>query len=314
MKKWSAVTARRIATTSSIGALALGGAFIGFSAYLGHKITRPSRVKVVTTVPLSTGMEEISFQTDDGLTLQGWYFAAPEARDAIVVCHGFGMERHELLALALGLRARDHAVLLFDFRGHGLSGGVRSTVGYLEAGDVIAAVAYLRSRADLFGREIGVAGLSMGAAAAILAAAECASIAAVVADSSFATLRDVAARGLRHLYGIPPFPFAPVVVWFGEFFTRTRIRLNRPVDAVAKIAPRPLLLIHGADDQLVPARDALWLFEAAEEPKEMWLAPSVGHAGAFHDHEEAYIDRVDRFFARWLRANVPPVRVPGLSR
>lgn len=293
-----------------MGALALSGAFLGVSAYLGHRITRPSRVEVVASMPLADDLEEITFRTDDGLDLQGWYLAAPTPLDAIVVCHGFGMERRELLALALGLRERNHAVLLFDFRGHGRSGGTRSTVGYLEAGDILAAVAYLRHRPGLTGCPIGVAGLSMGAAAAILAAGETTAIAAVVADSSFATLRDIAARGLRLLYGIPPFPFAPFVVWFGEFFTRTRIRLNRPVDAVAAIAPRPLFLIHGAGDQLVPPYDAVRLYEAAGEPKELWLVDGAGHAGAFHAHQARYIERVDRFFARWLQGVTPLVTQP----
>lgn len=296
----NAVPARKLAITGSLSALALGGAFLGCAAYLGHRITRPTRIEAVTASPVASDIEDIRFQTGDGLTLHGWYLAAPEPRDAIVVCHGFGMERRELLDLALGLRAREHAVLLFDFRGHGLSDGIRSTVGYREAEDIVAAVNYLRGRKELAGREIGVAGLSMGAAAAILAAVECPEIAAVVADSSFATLRGIAARGLWQLYGIPPFPFAPFVVWFAEFFTRTRIRLNRPVEAIARMTPRPLMLIHGMDDRLVPVSDARRLFAVASGPKELWLARGVGHAGAFHADEAGYIERVDRFFSRAL--------------
>lgn len=302
----SSFSPRRLAGASALGALALGATFLGVAAYLGHRITRPGRAEVIASVPIGDDLEEVSFQTDDDLVLRGWYLGTHEPRDAIVICHGFGMERRELLALALGLRARDHAVLLFDFRGHGLSGGSRSTVGYLEAGDIIAAVGYLREREELQGRRVGVAGLSMGAAAAILACGNYAEIEAVVADSSFATLRDIAARGLQLLYGIPPVPFAPFVVRFGELFTRTRIGLNRPIDAVATIAPRPLLLIHGADDQLVPPCDALKLYAAAGEPKELWLATGVDHAGTFHSDEKGYIARLDAFFAHWLRAESPP--------
>lgn len=291
------------------GALTLGATLltVAGSAALAHTITRPRRLRVVAAREIDETVESITFRTDDGLTLHGWYLCPPDPRDAIVICHGFAMNRHELLDLAEGLRGRGHAVLLFDFRAHGASEGVRSTIGYREAGDIGAAVAWLRARPELDGRRIGVAGISMGAAATILAAAEQPDIAAVCADSSFATLRDVAAAGLRQIHRLPAFPFAPLIVRFGELLTRASIGLNRPIDAVAAIAPRPLLLIHGADDGLIPLDNARALYEAAGEPKELWVLPGLGHASAFVLATDAYLRRLDRFFARALAPAAAPV-------
>ncbi len=192
---------------------------------------------------------------------------------------------------------------------------MRSTIGYREAGDIGAAVAWLRARPELDGRRIGVAGISMGAAATILAAAEQPDIAAVCADSSFATLRDAAA-GLRQFHRLPAFPFAPLIVRFGELLTRASIGLNRPIDAVAAIAPRPLLLIHGADDRLIPLDNARALYEAAGQPKELWVLPELGHASAFVLATDEYLRRLDRFFARALAPAAAPAgaRRPVLAR
>jgi fermentation-respiration switch protein FrsA (DUF1100 family) len=186
---------------------------------------------------------------------------------------------------------------LFDFRAHGASDGVRSTIGYREADDIVAAVAFLAARPELASLPVGVIGVSMGGAAALMAAAREPRIAAVAADSAFATLHDIAAGGLRELYRLPAYPFTPLIVRFGELLTRARIRFNRPVDAVAAIAPRPLLLIHGDADTLIPLKDAHALYAAAGEPKELWIVPGVRHGSALAHDQDAYIRRLDHFFS-----------------
>jgi len=73
-------------------------------------------------------------------------------------------------------------------------------------------------------------------------------------------------------------------------------RLSGPVLAVARIAPRPLLIIHGEDDATVPVHHAEMLYEAAGEPKELWRLAGVGHVGAYFADRAEYIDRVTSFF------------------
>src|SRR5205823_8740962 len=104
---------------------------------------------------------------------------------AVVVVHGHGGNRHTSLAYASCLYP-DLTLLLPDLRGHGDSEGRHTSVGYYERYDVIGAATYLRS---LGYGPIGVLGISMGGATAILAAAESDAIDAVAADSSFAALR-----------------------------------------------------------------------------------------------------------------------------
>jgi alpha-beta hydrolase superfamily lysophospholipase len=297
-------------TLIGAGAMAIGAAMltIGGTATLAHIITRPRRLRTVPARDVDQSVEEVCFATTDGLRLCGWRLTPAVPRAALVVAHGFAMHRSELLDLAHALVARDFAVLLFDFRAHGASDGVRSTVGYREANDIIAANDYLRHCPDLAGLPIGVAGISMGAAAAILAAARDERIAAVVADSSFATLTDIACAGIRAVYHLPAFPFGLLSIRFCELLTHARIHENRPVDVIAALAPRPLLIVHGADDQFVPVAHARRLYAAARAPKELWLVPGDGHAATFALHLDEYAMRLDRFFTSAL-ASTPSDQV-----
>lgn len=283
-----------------LGGVAAGGALLALSAYMAHVITRPHRPGPVAAGDIDAGLDEVTFPTGDGLTLRGWYWPADQPRAAIVVAHGFAMTRLELIELARGLQARGYAMLLFDFRAHGASDGRRSTIGAREAEDVVAGVRFLRGRPELRHCAIGVLGVSMGAVAALLAAAREPAIAAVVADSAFTTLHEIAAGGLRLLYHLPPFPFVPLIVRFGEALTGHRITANRPVDAVAAIAPRPLLIVHGAQDRLIPLANAHALYAAAGAPKELWVVPDMGHVAAHHQVADEYLARVDDFFSRAL--------------
>ena len=73
-----------------------------------------------------------------------------------------------------------------------------------------------------------------------------------------------------------------------------------PLRAVPRIAPRPLLLIHGDADTLIPDADSKALFAAAGEPKDFWSAPGSSHVQAFRDHPDEYRRRVLAFFGTGL--------------
>lgn len=280
--------------------MALGG-----SVTLAHIITRPRHLRAIATRTIDATVEEIVFHTRDGVTLRGWYLAHKAARDVLVICHGFAMNRHELLDLARALHGGGHAVLLFDFRAHGTSGGSRTTIGYREAGDIIAAIAYLRTRPELAALPLGVAGISMGAAAALLAAAREPQIGAVAADSSFTALTDTALGSLRALCHAALVPLGPLILRFGELLTSAKLAANRPIDAMAIIAPRPVLIIHDTKDTFIPVRNAFALYDAASEPKELWVRPGRGHASLWACCAAEYAERLDRFFTNALSSPTP---------
>jgi fermentation-respiration switch protein FrsA (DUF1100 family) len=176
-------------------------------------------------------------------------------------------------------------------------------------------VRYLLGRPEVAGTGVGVVGFSMGAAVTIMTAARMPEIRAVVADSSFSSLRSVLASGYRVLWGLPAFPMANLSLWFAEKLVGVCADDIRPLDLVGDISPRPIMIVHGERDRLVSLGDAHLLYGAAREPRELWIYPGADHVQAREIDLPAYVERVDAFFRRWLGATPPPASTaPGSSR
>lgn len=238
----------------------------------------------------------VRFASTDGTRLHGLFLKGEASAPLLVLCHGYYRSLAEPLQLGLDLQGLGYNVFLFDFRGCGGSDGRYTSVGHNEVEDLLGAVRYVRERAE--GRlPVGVLGISMGGAAAIMAASRCADIAAVVADSAYATLDDVVDWHVRSTLRLAPLvALGRLAVRVGEELMGVRVAMVRPLDYVAQIAPRPILFIYGSRDDYIPPHHAQALFQRAGEPKEMWLAPGSAHAQARFDHPQAYRERVDAFF------------------
>ncbi len=295
---------RRVAGAVALAAGGCGAAITAISAYMGYRSAKPSR-SFGSQVPPDGAYEPVRFASTDGLNLSGWFLPATSRGVGIVLCHGFQTGRREMLSLAMALRSRGFPVLLFDFRAHGESEGRWTSCGLLEILDLEGAVRYMLTRPEVMGSRVGVVGFSMGAAVSILTAAEVQEIGAVVADSSFASLREVVANGYRVIWGLPSFPFASMSLWFAEKLVGVKAEAIRPLAAVASISPRPLLIIHGTADRLVPLRDAYRLYKAAGEPKEIWAVSGADHVQAREIDLEGYTEKVTDFFRTALGASFP---------
>jgi alpha-beta hydrolase superfamily lysophospholipase len=168
--------------------------------------------------PQDLPFEEVRFSPDDGTDLDGWFLRAAGEAPAVVLVHGFKSSRLEMIPWARFLHAAGYGVLLFDTRACGKSGGRTVGLGATEARDVSAAVSQVRSTART--TKVAVLGVSLGAGAAILAAADDPSITAVVADSAWtdqdfqlARLLFVQAGPLR--VPLPPYGIAAVDMLVG---------------------------------------------------------------------------------------------------
>ena len=169
------------------------------------------------TYPLP-GLEKISFTAADGTQLQGWF--VPGSNGAtLILCHGLQGDRREMLPDAKYLQRADFSVLLFDFRYRGESSGDAQTFGAKEVWDIRAAMAYLKSREDVNPERIGIQGISMGGAAAILAAAEMPDLRGVLAEITFPSLHGVIDHSFPKMAGLPVWPFAGVTKWIAEMRT-----------------------------------------------------------------------------------------------
>lgn len=225
----------------------------------------------------------------EGITLAGSLFTpeAPGPHPGLIICHGFpagpqprpgeqpaeeGLSYPELAEVCA---ARGLATLIFNFRGTGGSGGNFHALGW--ARDLEAALSWLWERPEVDPDRIGVLGSSLGAQVSICVAARRPEVAALVAYASPArggwqaspeeVLRHCREIGVVRDPGFPP----SVEAWHREFATLD------PLEAVPRVAPRPLLILQGEADDVVSPESARLLYEGAGEPKELVLLPGVGH-------------------------------------
>ena len=246
--------------------------------------------------------EAVQFTATDGVRLAGTFFDASSPRGVVILVHGFKTYRTEMFGYVRFLHDAGYAVLAYDGRGCAASDGVFG-IGATEDRDIIGAASYLKTRGGPAANHIAVLGISLGAGDALLAAAEDERIQAVIADSSWA---DEGVQ-LEHMGSIPIGPFSVPVLPYEAPLLDTliggRLEDARPVDVVARIAPRSLLLIHAMDDQnaTTPPADAERLFANAGQPKDFWRVPTGGHVGALRVYPDEYRTRVLTFLDGALR-------------
>ncbi|CAM3394231.1 alpha/beta hydrolase [Stackebrandtia soli] len=247
---------------------------------------------MATSLPTRT----LWLTTGDGVRLSAAFDRFGDGdRPLTIVAHGFtGTWRHPRSRAIAGTFGESADVLAFDFRGHGASGGV-STVGDKEVHDVAAAVAVARRSGY---RRIRLVGFSMGAAVVIRYGGLFGGVDAIAAVSGPATWFYKGTTVMRWLHRAIDNRTGR---WTSRLALRTRIdpqgwptKPMPPWEAASRVAPIPLLVVHGTADRFFPRRHAYALYEAAADPKQLWIEPGMGHA------ESAMTPDMIRRIASWL--------------
>lgn len=244
--------------------------------------------------------EPVRFHSSTGIDLVGRWFHGKN-RSTIVLANGYGDTQDQMLPIADFLHRAGFSVLTYNMRARAGSGGEYVTLGVYEQKDLISALDYLCSRTDVDRQRIGALGISMGGAVVILAAAQDKRIKAVVDDCGFSDAPRVIAASFEHFIHLPSFPFAPVTIWIADARAGIDVDSVRPMDVIARISPRPVLIIHGLDDDIVPADNSKRNFAHAHEPKELWLVPGAKHGKSHSVAKAEYERRVTAFFDKALR-------------
>jgi fermentation-respiration switch protein FrsA (DUF1100 family) len=263
--------------------------------------------------PQDFGMayQPADFQSSDGINLKGWYLPAasksaasePSAGSSapagtIIYCHGVNRTRIEMLPMAQFAHSLGYNGLVFDFRHEGASGGAISTIGYQERLDVEGAVRYVLDQQHA-AQPVVLWGVSMGAAAALMAAAETPEPAAVVSDSTFLTFDDTVQHHWKLYVGGPAFPITDeVIAWAGlrghfrpsDFDLRT---------AVEHINPRPILFVAVEGDKRMPPAIARTLYDLATSSDKMLVVlPGNRHGEGFKSGQDQYEQAVKQFLRK----------------
>lgn len=291
--------------------LLLAAAYLGVGWRILADVITPERM-IPGQAPAELGFvkaEPLSFKSAyDQVPLKGWLVPSDGER-AVVLVHGIHSHAWDCQAPDL-VRAYTDAgfhVFLFDLRGHGASGGDQLGLGWKERGDVRAAADLLLARGFRPGK-IGIHGTSYGAATAILAAATIPEIGALIADSSFADMLDVIPGEIQRQTGLGE-GFAellmPGIKFLALWFYCLDLDEAAPEQAIEDVPPRPILLIHGTGDPVIPVEHALRLKAAAGPQVELWLLPGLKHTEGVRlvpDCEsvspmrEVFLHRVTNFF------------------
>lgn len=273
--------------------------------------------------------EPVSFTANDGVRLAGWFFPAAtntvgssaspggrvhdpwkqaggtpaprerppvratpagqgrdRARGTVLHLHGNAGNMTGHFQHVAWLPAAGWNVLCFDYRGYGGSQGHVSREGTVR--DAHAALDYLLGRRDVDAGRIVAFGQSLGGAIGIVLAAERSEIRGLATDGAFDSYRRVAGWHIRHN------PLLLCIAWWVP-----RLLMGNgcdPIACVGRIAPRPLLIIHGTADGVVPANMARSLYAAAGEPKGLWLVEGADHYDALRERAEEAQARLLAFF------------------
>lgn len=287
------MASRRALIVAAVLLFAAWSAIPGARAYLAVARGGPA------PGPVPEGYESVRFASEDGTQLAGWIATAPAGAPAVVLVHGFRNGRRDMLPWAAWLRAAGYGVLLFDTRGVGESGGGTIGLGATEPRDVRAAARLLAERQGT--DRVAVLGVSLGAGSAILAAEGEAVIRAVVADSVWPDQRFALDR-LAHLrVGPVTVPLLGYGPWVVNALVGSDVGSARPDLVLPRLSPRPVLLVHSADDAnaTTPLAGAVAMREAAANA-DLWVAPRGGHAGALLAQPVEYRARVLDFLGAAL--------------
>lgn len=289
-----------LAGTALIGLLVV----TGVSTWVAFEMTRTKRVPVQGH-PTEFGLEfeDVTFPSRrDKVPLQGWYLPATPDRRCIVLIQGQAHHRNSpgIRSLRLGrdLVERGYSVLLFDFRGRGESGGTRDSAGDREQWDVLGAVDHVVGRGIPLKR-IGLLGFSLGAAVALLVAAQEPKIRALVCDSGFLDSM-VDLRRVPVLWFHLPAWFAFPIAMAGRIFFEADFSKVRPAKVVENIS-QPIFFIHGEHDPVISFSESQELHRISNNPQDqLWLAPETGHIAAYRRQPREYVVRVTSFFEKHL--------------
>jgi dipeptidyl aminopeptidase/acylaminoacyl peptidase len=286
--------------------------------YLGH-VDRIFQEKPLFIIPFGKpveGAEEVHLKTPDGVDLCGCYLkAAPPRKGVILFGLEFGSNRWSCVPYTEFLVQAGYDIFAFETRGQGDSGNIPDYeplqwVTDHEIADFRTAVEYLKRRPDADPNGIGLFGLSKGGSAGLYVAADDPYLRCFVTDGVFDSMTTMVPymqqwcriyTQSRIIGMLPRCYFAYLAGLTLRRVSRQRkVHYDQLAEAMPRLSPRPLLMIHGGGDNYIKPEMAREIFDYARDPKEFWLVPKAKHNQAFHLVNEEYKRRVLEFFDRCL--------------
>ena len=273
----------------------LAAATLGISAVwvLGSILSAPA-ARSLGAAPAHLNVRSVSFGSASGSTLHGWFVQGVPGHGALVLAHSVRSNRLEMVDRAAFLHQAGYSVLLFDAQSHGESPGRHITFGYLESLDARAAVSFLRSQEPM--GKIGYLGVSQGGAAALIGTPPL-EVQALILEAVYPTLREAIVDRIRIRLG----PLAPLLAPLLLAQIEPRLGVDpdsiAPIEGIRRIRA-PVLLIAGERDKHTLLSESKRLFDAAPEPKALWVVPGAAHVNFHRAAPVEYEHRILEFLTR----------------
>lgn len=248
----------------------------------------PDRLTYGSPADQGVAFEEVLFSGEDGVHLHAWFLPAAadcrcEARGTVLHFHGNAQNISSHWEYSGWLVTRGFNVFIFDYKGYGKSEGKPSIKGL--CADSRAALDYIRTRPDVDASKLLIFGQSLGGTNAI----------AAVVGSNRSGIRAIAIEATFYSYSSIAHDKLPGAGWLvGDYYSAA--------NNIAKLAPIPLLFIHGTNDGVISVNHTERLYATASEPKRMLLIPGSGHIEAMLPaHGDRYKNELVAFFQEALR-------------
>lgn len=270
--------------------------FLGAIWLAGSSLTAAVN-QTVGNCPENLICENVEFESESGAIIKGWFSQGEKGKGAVILMHGVRANRLDLVERIRFLHDAGFSVLAFDFQASGESMGKQITFGYLESRDAEASVRFIKEK--LPEEKIGVLGISMGGASFLLAK-NMPKTDALILEMVYPTMQKAVENRLNLWFFHGADNFAPFLT--GQFPFRSGISVDdlRPIDRISKLQI-PLLLIAGENDHHTTLEESKQLFDAANEPKGMWIVPRAEHQDLSKVAPAGYEKRVLDFFQKTLR-------------
>lgn len=241
--------------------------------------------------------ENITFQTQDNITLKGWFIPCENSEKTVILMHGFEMDKSRILPQTAFL-AKKYNLFYFDFRGMGESDG-KSAQGLREYLDGLAALEYLRKNKTKQAKEISLYGISLGASVAAYLAAQDKNIKTIILEACFYSYKRVVRKWAWNHHTLPYYPVVYAFLRFRRLMFGIGLEELAPKTTTAKITC-PVLQIHGKKDRLVSYKMALQVFDALKCNKEFWLVNNAGHISCQEAAGIKYEQEITKFWDKYF--------------
>lgn len=273
----------------------------------------------VTLDPREYRHQEVTFRSKKyNTSLKGILFSAnPQSKKTIIIVHGYNQNRMlggRTNTIAKYFLSIGYNILTFDLWGEDSSGGNRITFGYHEKYYVMGAIDFLKELGKE-GEKIALLGFSMGAVTAIETAEEDDRVDAVIADSPFRDLKLFLTRELvgsmsedssfktYNMEDMPYWsvlshvPFKDKIIDLTAKICDINIDEVSPMNAVKFLSKKPVFLIHGKDDRLIPYSNSQYIYKSFDNNpnKKIWLTEKAGHIESFDAYKQEYLDNIKVF-------------------